>query len=142
MPNVQESVDTKSVLSNPMSKIGKTNSLMKKIDVPAENLGIVSRDDWFRQCTSLVESPELRFQWLNLTKGSFQIDATPLVITSKTPHIVLTIAYETQNSRVRLLINRSQECQYNWQTIDEIFAKPLGSLNEAIQTVTKNSKIA
>jgi len=141
MPDVQESDDAKSVPSSPMSKVGQTNSLMKTINVPAESLGIKSRDDWLQQCTSLLGSSDLRFQWLNSAKCSFQIDATPLLTISKTPHLVLTIAYEIQRSLVRILINRSQECQSNWQTIDAAFAKPLSGLDEMIQIMAKSSKI-
>lgn len=141
MPDVQEESESTSVPTSPTTKLGQPMSLMKTMHVPSQNFGIVSRDDWLRQCAQLAEQAELRFQWLNAAHCNFQMDATSLLTSSKTPRLVLTVAYDEKNSRVRLIFNRSQECVANWRAIDAEFAKPLIGFNGLLQVVAKSAKV-
>lgn len=141
MPEVQEGSESTSLPTSPLNKIGQSMSLMKTLHVPSQLLGVTCRDNWLQQCTQLAERPELRFQFLNAAQCSFQIDVTPILTTSKTPRLVLTLANDVKNERVRLIFNRSQECQINWRTLDAAFAQQMNGFDELLQTVVKNSKI-
>lgn len=141
MPEVQEDVDHPSTPKSPMAELGQTNSLFKTLYVPCQSLEIESQDDWLQQCAPLMENSELRFRWLNNAKCNFQVDLTSQLMTSKTPHLVCTAAYERQNKRVRLLLNGSQECQANMAMIEAAFASQLNGLDGLLQVVAKNSKV-